>query len=165
MDIGKFLKSVGGAVLKNVPMGGMIYDIADAVLDEVLPPDATGDDVTKLLQKLPPEQYQKIMAKQIDADVAKYQSWVDLRKNMDITSPASKSRSLIAMVFGVGIMLVTLMLTYLFVENYLRLGTYPPIETIMIVYGLPMVVLLAAFGVRSDKILDAILTAALKRMK
>lgn len=165
MDIGKFLGSVGSAVLKNVPMGSMVLDIADAVLDDVLPDNATGDDIKARLEKLPPEQYERIMSKQIDADVVKYQTWVDLRKNMDVSSPASKARSTIALVFGVGIMLVTLMFTYLYIQHFLTQGTYPPLESVAIIYGIPMVILMAAFGIRSEKVLDFILTAVLKKIK
>lgn len=165
MDIGRLLKSVGGAVLKNVPMGGMIYDIADSVLDEALPDDITGDELTAKLQKLPPEQYERIMGKKIDADLAKYQSWTDLRKSMDLKSPASTARSVVTATFGIGIMLIILIFTYVFARNYIDHGTFPTVDVILVTYGIPMIVVLTSFGIKSDKFLDAILTAALKRMK
>lgn len=165
MEIGKFLKSVGTAVLKNVPMGGLVYDIADAVLDQAIPDDVTGNDLDTMLKKLPPDQYLRVMSKQIDADVKKYQSWSDLHKSMENKTPASKSRAVIAGVFGVGIMAITVMFTYVILQHYLNLGTYPPVELAAVVYGIPAICVLAAFGVRSEKLLDLVLTMAVKRMK
>lgn len=165
MDIGKFLKKVGTAVLKNVPMGGLVYDIADAALSTAVPDDVTGDQLATILQTLPPDQYSKVMSKQLDAKLATYTAWTDLRKEMDSESPQSNARSVISIIFSVGIMILVILFTLMMGDNYLKTGQLPGIELIGAVMLVPGIAILSTFGVRSDTIVSNIIGAYVKRIK
>ncbi len=73
MDIWGIIKSVGGAVVRNaVPGGGLIVDAVNALLpdDAKLPTDATGHDIKRAVEALPPEQRAAIEQKRFDVEIA-----------------------------------------------------------------------------------------------
>ncbi len=162
MNIGSFLKSVGGAVLKNVPMGNMIYDVVDVLLDDKLPDNITGNELVDKINSLPPDVKERVLSKQIDADLKKYQTWADLHEKMEQSSPMSKSRSVVMGIFAILVALVTMTVSYIFVQDYLMHQNVPSMDMLMVAYGIPSICLLASFGIKSDKILDLILSSYIK---
>lgn len=72
MNLWAIAKSVGLGVVKNmVPGGAAIIDTINAVLpdDRKLSSDATGSEVMKAVDSLPPEQRAAVMEKQFDVDI------------------------------------------------------------------------------------------------
>lgn len=165
MNIGKFLSSVGTSILREVPMGNLVIDIVDAITDDEVPENITGDDMRKRIGRLPPEVQERLLNKTIDSDIKKYETWASLKAKMEQDTPSSRSRSSVVIIFSVLIALITLVFTYVVAQDYLINRQYPSIEVLLIIYGIPSVCLLLSFGVRSDKIIDVILSMYLKRHK
>jgi hypothetical protein len=71
--IANILKAAGGMVLRNVfpPLGGMAFEAINAVVDEKLSEDTTGEQAEAAVSKLPPEQKASLLEKQLDVEMLK----------------------------------------------------------------------------------------------
>jgi len=72
MKLFDIIKNVGSAVVREtVPGGGLLLDAVNAVLpdDKKLPAEATGEDVARAVDSLPPEQRAQVLAKEYDVDI------------------------------------------------------------------------------------------------
>ncbi len=161
MNVGEVLKKVGTGLLKSNPLGRVIYDIADAVLDDDIPEDVTGVDLDKMLSTLPNDQYTRIIEKKLDKEVQMKQIWADVQMNQnEHKSPARE--------FGVKVMIVVIavicvVFTLILGHKYLETGETPSIEMAMIIFGIPTLLLAGFFGISTDKIVDFVLSIAMRR--
>lgn len=73
MKIWDVVKSVGSSVIREaVPGGGLLVDAVNAFLpdDNKLPADATGGDLDRVVQSLPPEHRAELLGKEFDVDIS-----------------------------------------------------------------------------------------------
>ena len=78
MKLGGVLKKVGSAVLSSViPGGGLILDVVNELLpgDKKLGRSASGDDVRRAIDTLPPEQRNKLLEKELDVEITEIKEW------------------------------------------------------------------------------------------
>lgn len=159
MNIGGILKTVGSGLLKEVPAGGLIMDAIELVTGETVDRNTiTGAQMQAIINKLPPEQQANFLNKQLDTKARLVESHDKLVAKMQEDSPSSRARAAIAKVVAGFMMLLTLMFSWMLMDQYLKTGNYPSVESLAIVYGFPCIALLAFFGVDTKALQELIIT-------
>lgn len=165
MDIGSILKFAGQSVLKEVPLGGLVMDVAEVALDKVFDRETvTGDDIFKEIESLPPEAKAKLLAKRLDTKARIAESHDALRGKMEQDTPTSRARSMIAIGIAVLLGLQTLGFSLMLAHAYVTTGAIPSVEVFAVVFGLPVVALLSYFGIDTPKFRELILQLLMRYM-
>lgn len=164
MKLGSILKAAGKGALKEVPFGGLAFDIAEAALGQDIDRDnTTGEGLKERLEELTPEQKSKILSKQLDIDALQVQSRAELKKKMEEPSPMSKGRVFVAKMMGVSICLVSLFMLAVILHGYFVEGIYPSLGLVAFVVGIPSLLLMTYFGM-DTKALQSILFEIIGRV-
>jgi hypothetical protein len=165
MNIGKILKATGKSLLKEVPLGGVIMDIAEMVVGKELPRDTlTGEELGGLIESLPAEQKLQFLNKTIDSELAKFTAWTELKTTMEEETPSSRARAYIAMMIAVVIVFLSAGFGAMLGQQYLENGRMPSVEELLIVFGVPSLALLSFFGIRVGPLQELVVNALLHRI-
>jgi len=158
MNIGKILEVTGKSALKNIPLGGVIVDVAELMIgDRFDKKTVSGDDIKQAVETLSPTAKAEFLAKTLDVDARMLESTNMLKQKMEADTPVSRARSVIAM--GIAIMLLVLSAGFglMLGHAYITGGLVPSIESLLVVFGLPTVALLAFFGLDTKAFQEVIM--------
>lgn len=148
MNIGSILKAAGRGVLKEVPLGGLVLDVVEAAIGEDFDRDkTTGLDVERAIEKLSPDHKVKILTKQLDSTARAIESRTELKKKMEEDGPQSRARARIAMLIAVVILVLSCGFGLMLGHAYIYKGIMPSLESLVVVFALPVIALLTFFGV------------------
>ena len=165
MNIGKILKATGSSLLREVPLGGVIADIAGLVLNKDVDKDkVTGDELSEMVDTLPDDLKVKFLNKTIDSELSKFTAWSELQMKMEEESPTSQARAKIAMLIAVVIVLMSAGFGLMLGNMYLTDGRIPELEELLIIFGVPSLALLSFFGIRVGPLQEIIINTLLQRM-
>jgi len=164
MDLGKILKKVGGAILKDIIPGGgvasLILDSVNAFMpdNEKLPDEATGHQTLAAIGNLPAEQQAIVLSKQFDVEIAEITGWssvVDSLAKADATG--ASTRPTIAMMmaqvvaFAVIVAISGWAVAVLTNKADLLKSLADSWTLIVTIIGTPTALLRAYFGMRTDE--------------
>jgi hypothetical protein len=164
MDLGKILKKVGGAVIKDILPGGgiasLVLDAVNAFLpgDDKLPENATGDQALTAISSLPADQQAALLSKQFDVEIAEINGWSQVVESLSKADASGSSTrpeiaKMMAVVVAFAVVLATSTWAIAVLTNKGELlanlnGSWPLIVTII---GTPTALLRAYFGLRTDE--------------
>lgn len=165
MNIGKMLKATGKTLLKEVPMGGVIVDIAELVLGKKVDRETvTGEELGTMIESLPPEQKLQFLGKTLDSELAKFTAWTELKSTMEEETPTSAARAKIAMMIAAVVVLLSAGFGMMLGHLYLTQGRVPLVEELLIVFGVPSLALLSFFGIRVGPLQELVVNTLLHRI-
>lgn len=155
-DILKASASIAGTLN---PALGAVIGVVNTFLpdDKKIPVSSTGNDVTTALDNLPPNVRQEIMAKEIDLEMARVESWADIQKvHAESDSSGNSTRPQIAMMMAWAVLLSIMPIAW--AVSYAILTSDDPLESAsknyLLVLGLiatPTVLLRSYFGMRTNE--------------
>ena len=93
VDIWGIVKKVGSAVIRDVvPGGGLIVEAINALLpdDKRLPEKATGEDLRRTIESLPPEQRAMLEAKKFDIELTEIKEGNETLRTMLMADSTSQ---------------------------------------------------------------------------
>jgi hypothetical protein len=164
MDLGKILKKIGGAVIKDIiPGGGIASLVIDAVNafmpdDDKLPGNATGDQTLSAINRLPADQQAIILNRQFDVEIAEINSWsqvVESLSRADATGSSTRPEiaKMMAMVvaFAVVLAISTWSVAVLTNKGELLKNLNDSWVLVVTIVGTPTALLRAYFGLRTDE--------------
>lgn len=161
MKLGEILRKVGSTVIRNVvPGGGLIVDLVNGFLPEEkkLSKEATGEEVTKAIRTLPPDQRAQIFLKEIDVELAEISSWTQIQGSLAEADKAGAStRPQIALIMAKIVAFVILAFSAMWIvaifrdqtEMIKRLADSWPL--MLTIIATPTALLRAYFGMRSKE--------------
>jgi len=85
MKLFDILKKAGSIALRTmVPGSGFIIDEINNFLPEEkkIPSDATGEQITRTIHTLPPEQQTQLLSKEYDVEIAEINSWTQIQRSL-----------------------------------------------------------------------------------
>lgn len=152
MNISSILAIAGKQALKEIPLGGLVIDIAEIALGKKIDrKKVSGDELHEQLQSLPADQLATLLGKQLDTKVALVESHDALKTKMEEDSPSSRSRSIIAIMIAVVLLVFSCGFALMLAHMYIYNGIVPPIEYLLVVFGLPTLALLTFFGINTEQ--------------
>jgi len=90
MNIGKILEVTGKSALKNIPLGGVIVDVAELMIgDRFDKKTVSGDDIKQAVETLSPTAKAEFLAKTLDVDARMLESTNMLKQKMEADTPVS----------------------------------------------------------------------------
>lgn len=166
MNIGDILKIAGRRALKEVPLGGVVIDVAELVLrDKLDRENITGEEVEQLLSVLELKDRKDILTKQIDSPVAKFESVEQMKREVKATdTPLSKERARMLAVIVYFMLAISFTLTGIIMHQYVTADVYPSVEMALVSLGFPLIALLTMFGMDTKPITDIVLRMLSKRI-
>ena len=161
MNIGTIAAKVGTSLLKNaIPGVGFILDIVNEFLPDgkKLPDTATGNDLIKAVNSLPPEQQMQLMAKEFDVEIAEIEGHVKVMEALaqaDATGSSTRPKIALIMAYATCFAIISFIS---FVDIAIFNKDWETIEKlagcwelIAVVLGIPSAVLTSYFGKRTKE--------------
>jgi len=164
MNLGAILKAAGSGALKSLPLGGVVVDVAEVVLDEIFDKETvTGDEVKAKLEKLPTTVKDKVLSKTLNADSHLLASWDELSDVVNVTADENATlRKVITIAVVITLLAIGLMFSAMLGWNYITTGTLPDTESMLAAFAIPTIAIMAVFGV-DNKAFTGVLLALVTR--
>jgi len=157
MKLFDILKKVGSVALRTmVSISGPIIDAVNMFLpeDKKLPSDATGDQVNRAVDTLPPEQQAQLLSKEYDVEIAEITSWTQIQSSLaEADKVGASTRPKIALMMAWIVcyaeIIAISMWGYAVIKNQVSLENSWPL--IVAILATPIALLRAYFGMRSKE--------------
>lgn len=166
MDISSILKVAGTTALKSLPYGGLVLDVVEAATGKDVPDreNASGETLEKIISELPEDQKAMVLTKKLDTEARVLETRNALKEKMEEDTPASQARAKVALAFAGIVALLSIGFAIMMVHAYIYNGIYPSVELTLIVFGLPMLGLLAYFGIDTKTLQQLIITVLQRQL-
>jgi len=161
MKLSNILKKVGKSVLTSViPGGELVLNIVNEFLPakKKLDKTATGADIEKVIDSLPPDQKNKLLEKELDVKITEIQEWtkvVDTLANAD--AAGSSTRPIIAKWMAQAVCFAVIVFVSVWAVSILRdqVDTIKQLQDswplMLTVLATPTALLRAYFGMRTKE--------------
>jgi hypothetical protein len=160
MKLFDILKKAGSIALRTiVPISGPIIDTVNAFLpeDKKLLSDATGDQISSVVDTLPPIQQAQLLSKEYDVEIAEINSWTQIQGSLaEADKVGASTRPQISMMMAKTMCFVIILFvsvwTVVLVRSDPSVADVAGSWTLMLtVLGVPAALLRAYFGMRSKE--------------
>jgi len=160
MKLSKILTTVGGTILKNViPGAGIVIDLVNGFLPDNKKLDintATGTDITKAVNALPPEQQTQVLSKEFDVEIEEIRGFTTrFQAAIEADKTGNTTRPQIALMMGeivsfAVIVSITALFIAIFTNNHTTIDKMADLWPLMLaILATPTALLRAYFAMRS----------------
>lgn len=157
MNIGKYLEQIGVDVLRGTPAGGIVADLVEIAIQDVIDGSATGASTVERVNALPDDAKSRLLNKELPDGLVKLPAW-----SQPAPPPAARGGFVGALLVFV-LVLADCFVSAMIGWKYFMQGTLPTEEMVSILLGIPVVGICIYYGVGTDRLMQAMVDLAEQR--